>query len=516
MTKPKKKARTDMRTYMQIFHLKFDRHLSNRQIALTLNIGRSTVNDLVVRFGQLGFQWPLPESVSLDALDKALMPGRDYQTRRVLPDWVVVDIGLTHKGVTKQLLWQEYQAEHGTNALGYTQYCNHYRAWKGQLRRSMRQTHKAGEKLFIDFCGPTVAIVNPTTGEVRKAAIFVACMGASNYTYIEACEGQDLESWLLANRRCLEFLGGVPDLMIPDNLKSAVNKADRYEPLVNDSYQAFAQHYGCPIMPARPYKPQDKGKVEAAVLVVERWVLARLRHHTFHTLASLNQAIKALMHDLNQRPMKGYNGLSRAELFAQIDAPALSKLPQFPYEYTQFRLAKVAKDYHVAFDDHWYSVPHAIVGERVELIASQRLIRIRYKGNIIAQHVRSQRRYQHTTEAAHMPEAHAAYKDATPERIRRWASRIGPNAERVVLAIEQSKAHVEQAQRSCQGILSLQKRYGEQRLERACGIALNQGCYTVMFIKTILKNGRDNVIEFTPNQSIPAQHDNVRGADYYA
>lgn len=264
----------------------------------------------------------------------------------------------------------------------------------------MRQTHKACEKLFIDFCGPTMPIVKPTTGEIRQAALFVACMGASNYTYIEACEGQDLESWLLANRRCLEFLGGVPDLMIPDNLKSAVNKADRYEPLINESDQAFAQHYGCPIMPARPYKPQDKGKVEAAVLVVERWVLARLRHYTFHTLASLNQAIKALMHDLNQRPMKGYNGLCRAELFAQIDAPALSKLPQFPYEYTQFKLAK---DYHVAFEDHWYSVPHAMVGERVELIASQRLIRVRYKGNIISQHVRSQKRYQHTTEAAHMP-----------------------------------------------------------------------------------------------------------------
>ena len=505
-----------MRIYMQIFHLKFERHLSNRQIALTLNIGRSTVNDLVVRFTHLDLPWPLPDDVSLDALDKALMPGRDYHNQRVLPDWVTVDIGLSSKGVTKQLLWQEYQAKHGTAALGYTQFCAHYRQWKGQQRRSMRQTHKAGEKLFIDFCGPTVPIVNPHTGEVRRAAIFVACMGASNYTYIEACEGQDLESWLLANRHCLEFLGGVPSLMIPDNLKSAVNKADRYEPLVNDSYQAFAQHYGCPIMPTRPYKPQDKGKVEAAVLMVERWVLARLRHHTFYTLAALNQAIKDLMHDLNQRPMKGYNGLSRAELFAQIDAPALSNLPAFPYEYTQFKLAKVAKDYHVAFDNHWYSVPHALVGERVELMVSQRRVRVRYKGNIIAQHVRSQRLYQHTTESAHMPIAHAAYSDATLDRIRRWARRIGPNAEQVVQAIEQSKAHVEQAQRCCQGILSLQKRYGEQRLERACGIALSQACYTVRFIRTILQNGRDNDIEFTSSHSIPTQHDNVRGANYYS
>jgi hypothetical protein len=238
--------------------------------------------------------------------------------------------------------------------------------------------------------------------------------------------------------------------------------------------------------------------------------------HTFHTLAALNQAIKVLMHDLNQRPMKGYNGLCRAELFAQIDAPALSELPQFPYEYTQFKLAKVAKDYHVAFDDHWYSVPHALVDERVELLVSQRLVRIRFKGNVIAQHVRSQKRYQHTTESAHMPEAHAAYKDATVERNRCWAKRIGPNAVQVVHAIEQSKPHVEQAQRSCQGILSLQKRYGEQRLERACGIALSQACYTVKFIRTVLQNGRDNVFDFEPNRPIPTHHDNVRGADYYS
>ena len=241
-----------MRTYLHIFQLKFERHLSNRQIALNLNIGRSTVNDILVRFKRLNLPWPLPTYVVLDDLDKALMPGRNYATNRILPSWLAVDMALKNKGVTKQLLWQEYQAEHGLNGLGYTQFCYHYKQWKGQRQRSMRQTHKAGEKLFIDFCGPTVPIVNPMTGEVRHAAIFVACMGASNYTFIEACEGQDMQSWLLANRHCLEFLGGVPELLIPDNLKAAVSKADRYEPIINDSYQSFAQHYGCPVMPARP------------------------------------------------------------------------------------------------------------------------------------------------------------------------------------------------------------------------------------------------------------------------
>ncbi len=515
MTKPKKKARTDMRTYLHIFQLKFERHLSNRQIALNLNIGRSTVNDILVRFKSLNLPWPLPAHVALDKLDKALMPGRSYATNRILPSWLSVDMALAKKGVTKQLLWQEYQAEKGINGLGYTQFCYHYKQWKGQRQRSMRQTHKAGEKLFIDFCGPTVPIVNPMTGEVRHAAIFVACMGTSNYTFIEACEGQDMQSWLLANRHCLEFLGGVPELLIPDNLKAAVSKADRYEPIINDSYQAFAQHYGCPVMPARPLKPQDKGKVEAAVLVVERWVLARLRHHTFHTLASLNQAIRELMKDLNQRPMKGYGGLSRTELFAQLDQPALSPLPAYPYEYSEFKYAKVAKDYHVAYDNHWYSVPHALVGERVELNVTQRLVAIRYKGNVIAQHVRSHTPYQHTTEAAHMPVAHQAYKDWSPERIRNWAARIGPDTKQVILIIEHSKAHVQQAQRSCLGILSLQKRYGEKRLERACNMALTEGCYSVKFIRTILQNGRDKVIELVPHQSMPQHHDNIRGADYY-
>ncbi len=514
MTKAKKKARTDMRTYLDIFRLKFERRMTDRQIALTLNIGRSTVNNILTRFRSLQLEWPLPDEVSLEKLDNLLMPGRNYQSQRVLPDWLKVHKELTSPLVTKQLLWQEYQAEYGNQALGYTQFCEHYRRWLGKQRRSMRQLHKAGEKLFIDFCGPTVRIVDPTTGEYRKAAIFVASMGASNYTYIEACEGQDLESWLLANRRCLEFLGGVPQLLIPDNLKSGVNQADRYEPQLNDSYRAFSQHYGCPVIPARPRKPQDKGKVESAVLVVERWVLARLRHITFHSLAALNQAIRSLNKELNERPMKSYDGLSRAELFKQIDAPALAPLPEMPYEYAQFKLAKVGKDYHVAFDNHWYSVPHALVGERVELMVTQRLVQIHYRGNVVATHIRSKKRYQHTTEASHMPVAHAVYKDWTPERIHRWAASIGKNTALVVEHIERSKAHVEQAQRSCLGLLSLQKRYSSERLERACGIALEQQHYAIRFIRNILANGRDS--QSTPEPATtPTHHINVRGAHYY-
>jgi transposase len=516
MTQKKKTTRTDMRTYLDVFRLKYENRLTNRQIALALNIGRSTVSDLLARFTPLNVGWPLPADYPLSQLDNVLLPGRDYQTRRVLPDWLRIDIELKNKVVTKQLLWQEYQAEHGRAALGYTQFCEHYRRWKGHQRRSMRQEHKAGEKLFIDFCGPTIAVINPSTGEIRRAAIFVATMGASNYTYIEACEGQDMASWLTANSRCLEFLGGVPSLLIPDNLKSAVNKADIFEPELNDSYQALGRHYGCPILPARPYKPKDKGKVEAAVLVAERWVMARLRHHVFHTMAALNQAIRALNKDLNQRPMKHYGGLSRAELFARIDAPALQPLPLYPYEYTQYKVAKVAKDYHVQFDFHWYSVPHMLVGERVEIHATQSLIKIACKGEIVTQHVRSAQRYRHTTESAHMPPAHAAHREWSPERIRSWANRIGPNTAGIVHTIEQGKEHIEQAQRACLGLLSLQRRYGEERLERACGMALEQQCTRQQFIKNLLKNGYDQQVPDTTHRAAtPVTHTNIRGPRYY-
>lgn len=505
-----------MRTYLDVFRLKFENRLTNRQIALALNIGRSTVTDLLARFSRLKIDWPLPDDYPLSSLDSALMPGRDYKTKRVLPDWLRIDIELKNKTVTKQLLWQEYQSEHGRASLGYTQFCEHYRRWKGCQRRSMRLEHKAGEKLFIDFCGPTIPVINPSTGEVRRAAIFVAALGASNYTYIEACKGQDMASWLTANSNCLEFLGGVPALLIPDNLKAAVNKADIFEPELNDSYQALGRHYGCPIMPARPYKPQDKGKVEAAVLVAERWVMARLRHHVFYTMAALNQAIRALNKELNQRPMKQYGGLSRAELFATIDAPALQPLPAYPYEYTQYKIAKAAKDYHVQFDYHWYSVPHALVGERVEIHATQGLIKIACKGEVVAQHVRSSQRYRHTTDPTHMPPAHAAHREWSPERIRSWANRIGPNTAGVVLTIERSKAHIEQAQRSCLGLLSLQRRYGKERLERACGIALEQQCTRQQFIKNLLKNGHDQqALESANGTMIPSTHANIRGPHYY-
>lgn len=289
----------------------------------------------------------------------------------------------------------------------------------------MRQEHRSGEKLFIDFCGPTVPIISPETGEIRRVAIFVAVMGASNYTYVEPCEGQDMMSWLNANSRCLTFLGGVPKLLIPDNLKSAVKNADRYEPVINESYLAMAEHYGTVVIPARPYKPKDKAKAENGVLIVERWLLARIRNETLHTLRALNIRLRELLGELNNRPMKGYGNQTRAERFRILDAPALSALPAVPYEYAKYRAVKVAPDYHVEYARHWYSVPHELVGQRLSLKVGQAVIQIWHQGQCVAQHPRSLHEYKHTTNPLHMPVQHQKHSGWTPERLLAMGKNIG-------------------------------------------------------------------------------------------
>lgn len=516
MGRKKRNARTNMNIYLDVLRMKFDRRLSYRMIAAALGIGCSTVHDIIGRFFLAKLTWPLPTDLSLAELDKILYPKRACESSRQLPVWLDIDAELSKKGVTKQLLWLEYQAAVEDNALGYSQFCELYRQWKQQQRRSMRMEHKAGEKLFIDFCGPTVPVINPDTGEVRQSAIFVTAMGASGYAYIEACEGQDMASWLNANSHCLTFMGGVPELLVPDNLRSAVSQPDRYEPVINQSYQALANHYGTVVLPARPRKPKDKAKAESTVQLVERWVLARLRNRTFYTLAELNQAIRQLNHELNQRPMRHYGGMSRTERFELLDKPLLRPLPSSPYEYGEYRSAKVGLDYHVEYDKHWYSVPHELVGNRVELIATQRLVQIRHQGLCVATHPRSHLRYRHTTQTLHMPANHQGQSGWTPERLRHWAAAIGPSTLKVVEAIQASKSHPEQAYRTVLGLLSLQRQYESERLENACAFALNRGCTRRIFIANVLKYGReDSDAQSVILQPEPIIHDNLRGPESY-
>lgn len=503
---------TSIQTVREIVQLKFGSHLSHRDIARRLKVGASTVSDIIVRFNNARLHWPLPETLSDQELQNKLYPRK--QAKRVVPDYAQMDIELRRKGVTKLLLWEEYQKNHPQHCYGYSQYCENYQRWKARQKRSMRQTHKAGEKIFIDYCGPTLPIVNPDTGECRQVCLFVAVLGASNYTFAIATENQKVQSWLEAHCRMFEFYGGVCELLVPDNLKSAVIKADRFEPVLNEAYQRLAHHYGCAVMPARPRKPKDKAKAENAVLIVERWIMARLRNHVFHTLAVLNQQIRTLLDDLNQRPFQRLPGC-RQSLFEQLDKPVLNPLPATPYEHVHIHRAKVGIDYHVLYQHHFYSVPHRHVGHHVHVHATERLVRIYYHNDCIAQHVRSRRKGGFTCCDDHMPTNHQHQK-WSPGRLKNWAAQIGDSTLTVTTAILQNKPHPEQGYRACLGLLNLARQYSDSRLEQACqkAIAINNPCRAS--VASILKNRLETTL--TPEEDDQAPdlpHRNIRGAHYY-
>jgi len=508
-----------MRKIKDILRYRFEAGLSLRGIALALNIGYGTVADYLKRAEAAGLGWPLPPDLQERDLGRLLFPtqARTGQRRFTEPDFAQVSQELKLKGVTKQLLWQEYRQQHPADGYSYAQFCHRYRQWQGRQKRSMRQVHHAGEKLFVDYCGPTLPIVNPDTGEIREAQVFVAVLGASNYTFACASWSQNQIDWLQAHVKAFEFYGGVPEMVIPDNLKSAVHKTHRYEPDINPAYSRLAAHYGVAVIPARPYKPKDKAKAEVAVQIVERWIMARLRHQTFFTLASLNQAIAVLLDDLNRRPFKQLPGCRRSQ-FEQLDQPVLRPLPARPYQYAEIKQAKVHIDYHIEYGKHYYSVPHHLVKQTVEVQASDTTVAIYHQGQRVASHVRSYRKGGHTTCAEHMPRSHRVMQDWSPERFLRWAGDIGSETAEVVRTLLQQKHHREQNYRSILGLLSLTKKYGRERLIKACGRALLIGSPNRRSVESILKQGLDQVpLESTEEQQSLHldHHENVRGEDYY-
>ena len=510
-----------MRKIKDILRLRHEAGLAYRGIANTLNIGYGTVVDYLNRAEQAGLGWPLPEDLNERDLGRKLFPTQAVtgQRRFVEPDFPAVCQELKGKGVTKLLLWQEYRQCHPDDGYSYAQFCHRYRVWLGCQQRSMRQVHRAGEKLFVDYCGPTMAIVNPDTGEFRQAQIFVAVLGASNYTFACASWGQKQADWLHAHVKAFEFFGGVPELVVPDNLKSAVHKTHRYDPDINPSYQQLATHYQCAIVPARPYKPKDKAKAEVAVQIVERWIMARLRHQTFFTLASLNQTIRALLDELNQRPFKKLPG-TRLSQFEQLDKPALRALPAQPYQYAHIKKARVHIDYHIEYDKHYYSVPHHLVKQEVEVQATDSAVAIYHQGQRVASHPRSHRPGAHSTCQEHMPHAHRAMRDWSPERFLNWAGDIGAETREVVRCLLQEKRHIEQSYRRVLALLGNAKKYGRERLNMACGRALMIGSPTRSSVESILKQGLDQIPVETPCNAVQEElsldhHENVRGEDYY-
>lgn len=379
----------------------------------------------------------------------------------------------------------------------------------------MRQTHRAGEKLFVDYAGHTLPVIDPRTGEIRSAQIFVAVLGASNYTYAEATWSQSLPDWIGSHQRCFSFFGGLPELVVPDNLRSGVTKAHRYEPDLNPTYLEMATHYGVAIVPARVRKPKDKAKAEVGVQIVERWILASLRNHSFFSLNDLNQTIQQLLLKLNQRPFRKLPG-SRGELFQSLDKPALKALPMTAYVYAEWKVVRVHIDYHVNIDGHYYSVPYRLIKQQLDARITENTIEVFNKGDRVASHLRSWLKEHHTTLNAHRPEAHQHYGDWSPERFMSWAEKIGSATRQVITAVLQEPRHPEQGYRSCLGILRLAKTYTDIRLEAACKRALLLGTCRYKSIESILKHGLDSKSIVAEEESaLPQQHENVRGSEYY-
>lgn len=499
-----------MRKIKDVLRLKLDARLSHEQIAAALRISKGVVAKYARLAAATGLDWPAVRALDEAELESRLLAKPAKSPAYAMPDYGRIHQELRRKGVTLMLLWEEYQAEHADRqTYRYTQFCEHYRTFAKRLKRSMRQTHRAGEKLFIDFAGPTIALT-----EGGRAHIFVAALGASSYTFACATPRETMADWLDATAQALTFYGGCPQLIVPDNARSMIVDPDRYEPRSHDTVQDFARHYGTSVLPARPYHPQDKGKVESAVQVVERWVLARLRHQSFASVVEVNLALRPLLEQLNQRPFQKLPG-NRASAFATLDAPALLPLPAQPYELARFKTVKVHIDYHVEVEGHRYSVPHPLVGQPLEARITRRTVELLQRGQRVASHARSDKRGGFTTVAEHMPAAHRAHLEWTPQRLIHWGNDIGLATGAVVTRLLEQYKHPEHGYRACLGLLSLAKRYGRSRLETACVVALQLRAYQYRHVRDILANNRDRAAPTPSTDWTSPAHANVRGPGYY-
>jgi transposase len=505
-----------MRKIRELLRLRWEQHLSQRRISQSLGLSQGSVSDYLCRARRAGLSWPLPDALDDARLEALLFPPPPGlpSDHRPIPDWATIHRDLRRPNVTLALLWEEYRAA-TTDGFGYSWFCDLYREWTGRLKPTLRQVHLAGERLFVDFAGHTMEVMDAATGEIHRAEIFVAVLGASSFIYAEATASQTLPDWIAAHVNALSAIGGVPRQIVSDNLKAGITKACFYEPTVNRTYADMAAHYRTAIIPARPYKPRDKAKVEVGVQVVQRWILARLRNRRFFSLAELNRAIRELVDQLNDRPMRGW-GTTRRALFEQLDRPALLTLPPTPYEYADWKRCRVNIDYHIEVDKHFYSVPFRLLRQEVEARITASTVEIFHRGKLVATHLRNLRPYRPSTVAEHMPSSHRRYRDWTHERIQRDAAAIGDDAAALVEIILRSRPHPEQGFRSCIGILGLRKQYGVERLEAACGRALALGTRSYSSVAAILKNKQERKTAHHVKTDQPSLlHDNIRGPGYY-
>lgn len=508
------KRELTMRQIRQMLRLHRD-GVSAREIGRTLGAARSTVQDNLRRAAAAGLAWPLDAELTDDVLEQRLFARAGVRSgfrRRSEPDWAALARELKRAGVNLMVLWEEYRDGH-PDGYGYSRFCDLFREFERRLSPVMRQHHAAGDKVFVDYSGKKIGIVDPETGVVRDAEIFVAVLGASNYTYAEASWTQTLPDWIGAHVRLFRFLGGVPRLVVPDNLKSGVHKASFYDPEINRSYGMMVAHYGVGVLPARPRKPRDKAKVEAGVRFAQSYILGRLRHQTFFSLGEVNAAIAVMLGRINGRVMRRL-GVSRQDLFASVERPALKPLPETDYEFAEWRLARVGLDYHVEVQSFLYSVPHSLIREQVDVRITTRTIEVFHRGRRVAAH---QRRYggrRHGTDPDHMPSAHRRYAEWTPERFRRWARSIGPSTEGLVVAVLANRPHPEQGFRTCLGVLRLFKGIDPARAESVSARAVEIGALNYKSIASILANKLDRNTRETESAAV-IDHPNVRGPGYF-
>jgi len=506
-----------MRNIKEILRQKWLLKRSHREIASSTGLSVGAVSTTLKRATEAGLDAGQLAGLDDEQLEAKLYPAKSESASRPVPDCAYLHAERRRPGVTLELLHLEYLERH-PNGYRYTQFCDLYRVWLKKRKLTMRQEHRGGEKLYVDYAGKKPDLVNAETGEVTEVELFVAVLGASSLTYAEATLTQQGRDFIASHERAFKYFGGVPGAVVPDQLKSGVTTACRYEPAIQRTYEEMAGHYGTTVLPARPARPRDKAKVEVGVQQVERWILARLRNETFFSLPALNSRIAEALEHINSRPMRHY-GVSRRELFERLDKPALRPLPATSFDYAEWRVARVNIDYHVVVDHHFYSVPFALCHEQVDVRLGAATVELLYKGQRVASHVRSRERGRHTTEAAHMPKVHQKHLEWTPSRIINWASTIGPSTRELVAAILEDRPHPEQGYRSCLGILRLGKRYGDERLEAACARAVGVRARSYRHVESILKNGLDRLPAPVPESATPKSpsqpHENIRGGDYY-
>lgn len=505
-----------MRKIRDVLRYRHTTDLSLEAIARALKLSKGVVAKYLKLSAQAGLGWPLPDDLDDGTLERRLYRQPTAKASAFAePDYATLHQDLKKKGVTLTLLWEEYQQSVGDAAYQYTAFCTRYKSWAGSLKRSMRQIHRAGEKLFADFAGPTVPIIDADTGEIRPASIFVAVLGASSYTFACAMPGQTQADWLGGLARAFRFIGGVTELIVPDNPKALVTVANPYEPELNRATAEFAEHYGTVILPARPKKPQDKAKVESGVQIVERWILARLRHRQFFSLAELDAAVAELLPALNDRPFKKLPGCRR-ESFETLDAPYLRPLPATRFVIADWKRARVNIDYHVEFEGHYYSVPHALVRQEVELRITRSTVEILARRRRVASHPRNPRKGGYSTVADHMPAAHRAHAQWSPGKLMTWGASVGSATGELVKRLLLEKQHPEQGYRACLGLMRLTRTVGRTRMEAACTRALAIGAHRYRSVASILAKGLDKQPLVPAQAELPLpRHANVRGPDYY-